>query len=170
MNKEPEAKLSCTLSRAERAHLAVTGSGLGDVKICVLMRQNNTLMGSLANRLLEPFGLTIISYIVLISMRGTQGSHVNPSELCDTLGETRANMTRICDELVEKGLINRIPSPEDRRRVNLSLSDKGTELLNHIVPDLRVQVESLFSIFSEQEKATLISLLERMNKSFCELR
>jgi len=73
-------------------------------------------------------------------------------------------MTRICDELVDKGLMRRVTNQEDRRRVDLSLTDEGVALLKTAVPELRKKTHVMMSIFSEAEKATLVDLLTRLNQ------
>ena len=88
----------------------------------------------------------------------------NPSELSDATGETRGNMTRICDELVDKGLVRRVPNAEDRRRVDLSLTDAGMALLNAVAPQLRQNADDFYKrTFTKSEKATLQQLLAQFS-------
>ena len=152
-----------TLDRAELAHQVTQGSDMGDIGITVLIRLHYALMLTLMNRALEPFGLIHVSYITLMSLSASPGASANPSELCRWIGETRANMTRICDELVAKGLVRRVPSPEDRRRVDLSLTEQGAALLRQAVPVVREGHARLMSCLDAQEKKTLSHLLTRLN-------
>jgi MarR family transcriptional repressor of emrRAB len=112
---------------------------------------------------LAPYQLSNIGYFAMMMLYSTPDNLANPSEICKVTGETRGNMTRICDDLVEKDLMRRVTSPDDRRRVNLSLTDKGISLLQTIVPEIRAGVKGLFSSFSETEKANLVKLLLKLN-------
>ena len=101
----------------QRSRRATVGGGLGDVAIYIEMRTCNIMMNERASRPLDPHGLTAVVYITTMSLFSRPENLANPSELSDTTGETRGNMARICDELVDKGLIRRVPT----RRIAFSL-------------------------------------------------
>ena len=149
------------MDAAERAHNRATGGGgLGDVAIYIQMRACNVMMQERLGRLLEPHGLTSMGYITMMALYSRPENLANPSELSDATGETRGNMTRICDELVDKGWMLRVPNAEDRRRVDLSLSKSGMKLLNDMVPALgQKSAEFYKATFTKAEKATLQQLL-----------
>ena len=165
MNKQSRNPASVALGGADLAHRKAAGKGLGDIQISILIRLNYFLMNDLLDQELAPHGLTSASYIALMSLYGMPGHTANPSNLCVTTGETRANMTRICDELAAKGWIRRVPSEEDRRRIDLFLTEQGVALLNKTVPLLRDRVDVLFSNFSASEKANLATLLTKLNQT-----
>ncbi len=152
------------MAAAERAHHRATGGGLGDIAIYVLMRGCNVMMGERLGRLLEPHGLTALGYITMMALYGHAEGLANPSELSEATGETRGNMTRICDELVDKGWMKRVPNAEDRRRVDLSLTDSGMALLNTIAPQLRQNADDFYKrTFTKTERTTLQQLLTRFS-------
>lgn len=139
--------------RVERAHRHAVGEPLGDVRLAILIKHNAWLLSDLLNKVLEPFGISSVGYIAMMTLQGTQENLANPSDICMATGETRSNMTRIVDELVQKGLIKRITNEEDRRRVDLSLTEAGKELLRTVVPMIRKGNEAIFSVFSPEAKA-----------------
>jgi MarR family transcriptional repressor of emrRAB len=153
------------LAAAGRAHHRATGgAGMGDIAIFILMRSCNVLMAERLGRLLEPHGLPPLGYITMMALHSRAGNLTNPSELSDATGETRGNMTRICDDLVDKGLMRRVPNAEDRRRVDLSLTDTGTTLLDTLAPPLRRDANDFYRrSFSSTEKATLQQLLTQFS-------
>ena len=153
------------MAAAERAHNRATGGGgLGDVAIYILMRSCNIMMTERATRLLEPHGLTAMGYITMMSLFSRPENLANPSELSDITGETRGNMTRICDELVDKGLMRRVPNAEDRRRVDLSLTDAGMTLLTTLVPHMRSNADAFYErTFTKAERDSLQRLLTKFS-------
>lgn len=156
------------MQAAERAHGRAngggSGSGMGDVAIYILMRSCNVMMSERLGRLLEPHALTGLGYITMMALYSRTENLANPSELSDATGETRGNMTRICDELVDKGWMRRVPNPEDRRRIDLSLTDTGMALLNEIAPQLRQNADDFYKrTFSKTEKAALQQLLTQLS-------
>lgn len=164
MNSHIPYKLSDKEKTVACAHMRAAGVTLGDVRTCVLIRHTNGLIAYLLNHLLAPYRLTGVGYFAMMMLRSTPDNLANPSDLCMVTGETRANMTRICDDLVDKGLLQRVPNPNDRRRVDLSLSAAGVALLETVVPMVRDRADSMFDIFSEEERASLHNLLLRLNQ------
>ena len=164
MNHPERNRSILTMAAAERAHQRASGSGLGDVAIYILMRSCNIMMSERANRLLEPHGLTAMGFITMMSLYSRPENLANPSELSDVTGETRGNMTRICDDLVDKGWMRRVPNAEDRRRVDLSLTDDGMTLLNTLAPHMREQANDFYErAFTKTEKASLHQLLTKFS-------
>jgi DNA-binding MarR family transcriptional regulator len=73
-------------------------------------------------------------------------------------------VTRLCDQLLEKTLINRAPSGEDRRKISVSITPKGEHLVEKVIKirkkslqdivekiplEQRIYVEHGFKIFAE---------------------
>ncbi|MDR3479665.1 MAG: MarR family winged helix-turn-helix transcriptional regulator [Burkholderiaceae bacterium] len=137
----------------ERAHQRAVGEPLGDVRLSILIKHNAGLLSDLMNKALEPYGISSVGYIAMMALYGTPDNLANPSDICQASSETRSNMTRIVDELVEKGLIKRVPNQDDRRRVDLSLTPAGDDLLRVVVPIIRKSNEAVFSVFSSETKA-----------------
>jgi len=157
------------MAAAERAHARAAGGGLGDIAIYILMRTCNVMMNERLGALLEPFELTSVGYMTMMALYSRVENLANPSELSEVTGETRGNMTRICDELVDKGWMRRVPNPEDRRRVDLSLTESGMALLNKVAPQLRQNANDFYGrTFSKTEKATLQQLLTKFSEALAD--
>jgi len=169
MNSSDRNRSTHAIATAERAHLRATGSGLGDITIYVMMRACNAMMNERLNRLLEPHALNMGAYITMMSLYSRPENLANPSELCNSTGETRGNMTRICDEIVERGWMRRVPNPEDRRRVDLSLTDEGMDLLKTVSAQLHRNAADFYKkTFTKAEKATLQQLLAQFSTSLAD--
>jgi len=166
MNHPERNRSIQTMEAADRAHKRATdgASGLGDVAIYILMRTCNIMMSERATRLLEPHGLTAVGFITMMALYSRPENLANPSELSDITGETRGNMTRICDDLVDKGWMRRVPNAEDRRRVDLSLTDAGMALLKTVAPHMRKNADEFYDrTFTRTEKAALQQLLTKFS-------
>jgi DNA-binding MarR family transcriptional regulator len=84
------------------------------------------------------------------------------AELARTLQSDPGAMTRALDRLEAKGLVARVRSSEDRRVVNLELTDAGREVAA-VVPAVLAEVLNLhLAGFSEAEWRSLLSMLGRM--------
>ena len=58
-------------------------------------------------------------------------SNASPiSQIADSLGISKSNMTPIIDNLINYGLVNRYPDSRDRRILRVELTDKACKLLD----------------------------------------
>ena len=84
------------------------------------------------------------------------------SALAKAVGIERSTMVAVIDGLQRAGLVERQPSPIDRRSYALALTAAGrkqTETLKKLVID---HENRALSDFSDRERATLITLLQRL--------
>ena len=86
------------------------------------------------------------------------------SALAECMHVSRPNISRAVDELVKNGLVNRKRDPDDRRNVQLSLTDKGKKMINDLHERYGRILADQFSILTDEELRTLSSALESMKK------
>lgn len=101
-----------------------------------LVKHIHKLLHDEANLLLKPYGLNHPEYNLLMMLYGTASGTMSPSELADAAGEKSANITRLTNELAEKGLIVRHASTEDRRKIAVGLTPRGQALIEEFLPDI----------------------------------
>lgn len=58
--------------------------------------------------------------------------HTNMTKLSNGLGSTTANVTQVADLLVNKGLAKQRRDENDRRAIIISLTEKGSSLVEEI--------------------------------------
>ena len=115
----------------------------------------------MANAVLRPYELNYVTYTAMMMMYGSEEQTATPSELSEATGEKPTNITRICDELLRKGLIERNPSTDDRRRVVVRLTREGERLVEQVQPELWRTLEQVYGGLSAAEQRQLIGLLRR---------
>jgi MarR family transcriptional repressor of emrRAB len=114
-----------------------------------------------ANALLKPWGIGHPEYNILMMMYGTEGYTLNPSQLADAAGEKSANITRLTNQLCDKGLIERTASDEDRRKVTLTLSKAGLAMIEAFLPAVCALLERQTTGLKPAETAQLERLLKK---------
>lgn len=80
---------------------------------------------------IKPFGVSPQQFNILRILRGAKG-WLSMHEVKDRMVEKSPNATRLCDKLLEKELLERERCHEDRRIVQLKISEKGLRLLQEI--------------------------------------
>lgn len=106
--------------------------------------------------------LTAGQFVVLLSVR-EHGPCEIPAILHHT-GIDEASLRGIVERLKWRKLITAEHEPGDARRMVLSLTAEGREMLEQTVPHAQQITELTFGDLNPQERATLVSLLERMSR------
>jgi DNA-binding MarR family transcriptional regulator len=78
---------------------------------------------------LEPYRLTRSGFDVLAMLRGTAAHQLSPTLLARGQRMSSAGITGLIDQLAALGLVSRSPEPHDRRRVVVSLTRRGSEMV-----------------------------------------
>ncbi len=60
-------------------------------------------------------------------------THMRMGELAETLGRNLSTTTGVVDKLVEHGLVDRVPDPDDRRVVVVGITERGNKLCNSLL-------------------------------------
>lgn len=125
-----------------------------------LMRRVVVAIAQEMEHQLAPSGLTNAQWVPLYKLFIGKASTV--AELARECHLDAGAMTRLLDRLEAKGLCRRVRSVDDRRVVNLELTDEGFQAAKGIPAALsRVQNAHLAG-FSVEEYETLKSLLNRI--------
>src|SRR5215475_4691531 len=99
-------------------------------------------------------------FVILATL--SSGTAKSASDLCKGISYDAGAMTRMLDRLEEKGLLRRSRDPNDRRLVNLELTDRGKAALPHMRScSIRVLNRFLHG-FSRTEARQLEGFLMRM--------
>jgi len=96
--------------------------------------------------------------IVLIGANGG----LTQSALARAVGIERSTMVAVIDTLESRGIVERRPSPVDRRSYALALSDDGSKLLDRLKPMVRAHEARIAGELSGAEKQSLLDLLKRL--------
>ena len=131
-----------------------------EASVGYLMRRVIASIGQDADRRFESLGLTNAQWVPLLKLHLGQGRTV--AELARECTADAGAMTRLLDRLEGKGLIKRVRSTEDRRVVNLELTEEGVQAAERIPAVLcEVQNEHLAG-FAKSEWQALKTYLGRM--------
>jgi MarR family transcriptional repressor of emrRAB len=119
-------------------------------------------LGELMEEALRPYHLNDTEFRVLVSLYALPEGVGHPGELCIAAQQTPANMTRITDTLVARGLMTRAPSVQDRRRQILELTDEGRALLGQMMPAAFEPLRSLLTVLPAPELQQMLGQLKRI--------
>ncbi|MCL4562503.1 MAG: MarR family transcriptional regulator [Chloroflexi bacterium] len=88
------------------------------------------------------------------------------SAAAEHIGLTLPSMSKMVDGLVARGLVTRVTSLEDRRRLNLALTAAGKELLDSAFTYTEKRLAERFAALSDEELSTIASAMLTMQSVF----
>ncbi len=85
------------------------------------------------------------------------------SEIGRRLSRSKPNMTALIDKLMEEGMVSRIPDKQDRRVINIAITEKGRLLMKVKKREVMENVKASLVHLDKQEVDRLYSALEEVN-------
>jgi MarR family transcriptional repressor of emrRAB len=150
-----------TEQRLRRIEARMPGYPLDPMRLVRMTYHLQKTLRDRTNAALRQFDLADTSYMVLVILYGSAGETSTASALGEACHEKPANLTRVCDELAARGLIERGPKPGDRRCVMISLSERGRSLVEQAVPAVSANASGAFAGFSPAELAQMADFCTR---------
>jgi DNA-binding MarR family transcriptional regulator len=112
------------------------------------------------SKLFEPFDITQQQFNILRILRGA-GQPLSTLQIRQRMLDKMSDTSRIVDRLIKKGLVKKSVCDEDRRLVDILLTEKGKKLLQ-TMDVLNEEMESIFRYLSEEEARQLNILLDKI--------
>jgi len=114
-------------------------------------------------RVLRPSNLTLTGFRVLMMLRAAGGT-LSPAEIAARLGSARATVTGVLDSLEKRSSVLRSPHPQDRRRLEISITDSGRALLDGILPAYFTQERDAVAALDPGRQEALVGLLGELQR------
>ncbi len=111
--------------------------------------------------LLKPYGISPQQFNILRILRGA-GAEVTMNTIKALMVDKSPSLTRLSDKLINKGLIERRRSGNDRRVVYLVVSEQGLKLLKKIDDDDIFTKQDFMSLITEKEAKLFSDLLDKI--------
>jgi DNA-binding MarR family transcriptional regulator len=105
--------------------------------------------------------ITTQQYNVLRILRGQYPDYCNLKLIKERMLDRMSDTSRIVDKLVLKKYVDRMVCPNDRRQVNLLISDRGLELLKEL-DFIDKQTTNICKNLTEKEVQQLNNLLDKL--------
>jgi DNA-binding MarR family transcriptional regulator len=112
-------------------------------------------------RLFKSFGLSGEQYNVLRILRGQKGNAIGVNGIQERMLDKNSNASRLIDKLKDKGLADRKNCENDRRQVEIFITEEGLKLLAEL-DELIVKMEENAINLTEAESLQLNYLLDKL--------
>lgn len=113
------------------------------------------------NEILKPFDLSPEQFNVLRILRGQNGKSTNMCDIQERMIAKTSNTTRLVDKLLIKNLLTREVCPNNRRKMEINITQKGLDLLKELDPLVINHEKSFTKNLTLNELEILNELLEK---------
>jgi DNA-binding MarR family transcriptional regulator len=102
-------------------------------------------------------------YDALLELNVAPGRRLRMQDLAARVLLSRTRVSRLVEELVQAGLVERIPDPDDGRATFAAITPTGRAELRKAAPRYLAAMEEHFtSLFTSKERTELTTLLQRV--------
>ncbi len=117
------------------------------------------------NQLLKKFGISPQQFNILRILKGKDPESVSLKDIACRMLDQNSNASRLVDKLLDKGLVKRSNCVEDRRRIDIVLTDNGRSILLEANEKIKLfhQIADLFSV---EEADLLNDLLNKYRNAY----
>ena len=113
------------------------------------------------NEILKPFDISGEQYNVLRILIGQKGIPANMCVIQERMLARTSNTTRLVDKLLLKKFVTRNVCPENRRKIEVLITQKGLDILKELDPKVIEHEQSFSRNLSSSEVEQLNNLLEK---------
>ena len=130
-------------------------------KVILNLMYTQNVIADKFNEILKPHDLSSEQYNVLRILRGQKGYPANMCLIQERMSAKNSNTTRLIDKLLLKELVTREVCPENRRKIEVQITQKGLNLLSELDPSVLEHEKEFSNNLSPEEIEQLNSLLEK---------
>ncbi|AXG74883.1 MarR family transcriptional regulator [Flavobacterium arcticum] len=139
---------------------SVTPLPIGKRTILNIMYTQNMVADSF-NEILKAYEISPEQFNVLRILRGQKGKPANMCVIQERMIAPTSNTTRLVDKLLNKELVTREVCSENRRKMDITITEKGLALLKELDPKVLKHEISYSKNLNNEELEQLNNLLEK---------
>jgi DNA-binding MarR family transcriptional regulator len=128
-----------------------------------LLHETYVLVLSADDIVTNLFDITPIQFRMLSLLDTKDGFRL--TYLSDRVLRSKGQTTRIIDQLEEKGLVQRILDPHDRRAQNVIITETGIVMRDKVHEKHLEALNRYMKKLSKEERNDLVRILEKLNSS-----
>lgn len=114
-----------------------------------------------AKKLFAPEDITPQQFNILRILRGSYPQPLSTLQIRERMLDKMSDTSRIVDRLVTKGLVKKGTCRDDRRLVDVMITDKGKKLLERL-DERQDELDNILGKLSKKEATQLSELLDKI--------
>jgi DNA-binding MarR family transcriptional regulator len=130
-------------------------------KVILNIMYTQNVINDKFSEILKPYDLSSEQYNVLRILRGQKGFPANMCIIQERMLAKNSNTTRLIDKLLLKDFVTREVCPENRRKIEVLITQKGLDILTALDPKVNEHEQVFSANLTPEELVTLNHLLEK---------
>ena len=111
---------------------------------------------------LKSFDISLQQFNVLRILRGRKGIPANLQTVQKRMIHKMSNTTRLVDKLILKKLVVRKTCKENRRKIEITITDKGLDVLSNLDTKIQKTEATILKPLNLEEQKTLRNLINKI--------
>ena len=111
---------------------------------------------------LKTFDISLQQFNVLRILRGRKGIPANLQTVQKRMIHKMSNTTRLVDKLIIKKLVVRKTCKQNRRKIEITITDKGLDVLSNLDTKIQKTEATILKPLSLEEQKTLRNLINKI--------
>lgn len=133
-------------------------------QVVMNLMHTTRLVGEMVQDTMKAYDLSPEQFNVLRILRGQKGKPANMCVIQERMIAKTSNTTRLVDKLLLKGLVSREVCPDNRRKMEIGITEKGLALLKELDPVVDEAETRFTQNLTLDELLLLNELLEKYRK------
>jgi DNA-binding MarR family transcriptional regulator len=144
--------------------MAIKQSKFNDVhqKLVVNLLFTSNWLRDAQNSLMKQYDILPQHYNILRILNGKHPNASCPGDIKEVMIDKGTDVTRLLDKLVHKGLVKRNLCEENRRKMDIYITEEGLKLLENIESPLQDHLKEIKNRVSEKEAELMSTLLDKI--------
>lgn len=130
-------------------------------KVILNIMYTQNVIGENFNEVMRDYDLSPEQFNVLRILRGQKGKPANMCVIQERMIAKTSNTTRLVDKLLLKGLVTREVCEENRRKMEILITERGLNLLSELDPQVNGHEDRFANNLTPAELEQLNTLLEK---------
>ena len=129
-------------------------------QVLLSLRQIIRAMDLRSRQLEKSLGLTVPQLVILKEVAASSNAPIG--SIARQISLSQATVTTIVDRLEQRGLVERNRANDDRRKVLVTITDRGADLVDRSPTILQEEFLEAFSRLEPWEQTQMLATLQRM--------
>jgi len=119
---------------------------------------------------LQQFGADIAPHHLMIMKELQESGTLHSSEIGDAISIAKPQVTNSIDKLIELGIVERETDTKDRRKISISLTQKGRDTVERLDRIMKDFVRDKLTVLSDDELGKLAESFNYIAETFLKLQ
>jgi DNA-binding MarR family transcriptional regulator len=130
-------------------------------RVALNIHFTSSWLSGLSHQLLKPYGISNQQFNVLRILRGCHPETATMGAITQRMVDKMSNATRLVDKLRKKDLVVREVNADNRRQVDVCITEKGLALLRELDSVMEHHIHRMRTL-DEAEASQLSQLLDKL--------